>query len=122
MPDMPRRRSGSRSDRPEVSNGEIVVFHALDQKDIAAIAGIQLQRPEQRLAQQDMKLDVTTGAIREIAKAGFDPVYGARPLKCAIRQRVENRVLGGLASLHFDALVAALNSNEPPCAGFKRRR
>jgi len=83
-----------KSFRPEFVNriDEIVVFHALDQKNIAAIAKIQLKRLEQRLAAQDMKLEVTDAAIREIAKVGFDPVYGARPLKRAIQQQIENRV------------------------------
>ena len=75
------------------------MFHALDQKNIAAIAKIQLKRLEQRLAAQEMKLEVSDAALREIAKAGFDPVYGARPLKRAIQQQIENplakRVLEG---------------------------
>jgi ATP-dependent Clp protease ATP-binding subunit ClpB len=87
--------------RPEFVNriDEIVVFHALDQKHIASIAKIQLKRLEQRLAQQEMKLEVSDAALAEIAKAGFDPVYGARPLKRAIQQQIENpiarRVLEG---------------------------
>jgi len=87
--------------RPEFVNriDEIVVFHALDQQHIASIAAIQLKRLEQRLAQQEMKLEVSDAALAEIAKAGFDPVYGARPLKRAIQQQIENpiarRVLEG---------------------------
>jgi len=87
--------------RPEFVNriDEIVVFHALDQKHIASIAKIQLKRLEQRLAQQEMKLEVSDAALAEIAKVGFDPVYGARPLKRAIQQQIENpiarRVLEG---------------------------
>jgi len=83
-----------RSFRPEFINriDEIVVFHALDQQHIASIAKIQLQRLEQRLAAQEMKLEVTDAALAEIAKAGFDPVYGARPLKRAIQQQIENPV------------------------------
>jgi ATP-dependent Clp protease ATP-binding subunit ClpB len=69
-----------------------VVFHALDEKNIASIAKIQLRRLEQRLAAQDMKLVVSDAAIAEIAKVGFDPVYGARPLKRAIQQEIENPV------------------------------
>jgi ATP-dependent Clp protease ATP-binding subunit ClpB len=90
-----------RSFRPEFVNriDEIVVFHALDQKHIASIAKIQLKRLEQRLAQQEMKLEVSDAALKEIAKAGFDAVYGARPLKRAIQQQIENpiakRVLEG---------------------------
>jgi ATP-dependent Clp protease ATP-binding subunit ClpB len=83
-----------RNFRPEFVNriDEIVVFHALDQKHIASIARIQLKRLEQRLAAQEMKLEVSDAALAEIAKVGFDPVYGARPLKRAIQQQIENPV------------------------------
>ena len=80
--------------RPEFINriDEIVVFDALDAKQIQAIARIQLNRLELRLAQQDMKLVVSDAALQEIGKAGFDPLYGARPLKRAIQQEIENPV------------------------------
>ncbi|MDH4115038.1 MAG: type VI secretion system ATPase TssH, partial [Burkholderiaceae bacterium] len=80
--------------RPEFINriDEIVVFHALDNTQIRAIAKIQLRRLEQRLAAQDMKLDVSDAALTEVAKVGFDPLYGARPLKRAIQQEIENPV------------------------------
>jgi len=80
--------------RPEFLNriDEVVVFHALDQANIAAIAKIQLKGLEGRLAQMDMKLDVAPEALAELAKVGFDPVFGARPLKRAIQQRIENPV------------------------------
>ena len=83
-----------RTFRPEFINriDEIVVFHGLDQKHIASIAKIQLRILEQRLAAQEMTLQVTDAAVAEIAKAGFDPVYGARPLKRAIQQYIENPV------------------------------
>jgi len=78
--------------RPEFINriDEVVVFHALDERHIAQIARIQLQHLEKRLAHMDMKLEVSDAAIQELAKAGFDPVYGARPLKRAIQQEIEN--------------------------------
>ena len=78
--------------RPEFVNriDEIVVFHGLDQRHIESIARIQLRRLEQRLAARDMRLEVTEAALKEIAKAGFDPVYGARPLKRAIQAQIEN--------------------------------
>src|SRR3569832_517423 len=78
--------------RPEFINriDEVVVFHALSESNIASIARIQLQGLEQRLAQMEMKLDVSEAALAEIAKAGFDPVYGARPLKRAIQSELEN--------------------------------
>src|SRR4030095_10204434 len=71
---------------------EIVVFQALDNAQIKEIAKIQLRRLEQRLASQEMKLEVSDAAIAEIAKVGFDPLYGARPLKRAIQQEIENPV------------------------------
>jgi ATP-dependent Clp protease ATP-binding subunit ClpB len=78
--------------RPEFINriDEIVVFHALDEKHIKSIARIQLGYLEKRLAGMDMKLAVTDAALKEIATVGFDPVYGARPLKRAIQQQIEN--------------------------------
>jgi ATP-dependent Clp protease ATP-binding subunit ClpB len=80
--------------RPEFLNriDEAVVFHALDAKNIEAIAKIQLKVLEVRLEKLEMKLDVSAAALAELAKAGFDPVYGARPLKRAIQQRIENPV------------------------------
>jgi len=83
-----------RAFRPEFVNriDEIVVFHALDARHIASIARIQLNRLEQRLAQQEMRLEVSDAALAEIAKAGFDPIYGARPLKRAIQQQIENPI------------------------------
>lgn len=80
--------------RPEFLNriDETVVFHALDQANIQSIAKIQLKVLESRMEKMDMKLDVSPAALAEIAKAGFDPVFGARPLKRAIQQRIENPV------------------------------
>ena len=78
--------------RPEFLNriDETVVFHALDAQHIEAIAKIQLQLLSARLAKLDIGLDVTPAALAELAKVGFDPVFGARPLKRAIQQRIEN--------------------------------
>jgi ATP-dependent Clp protease ATP-binding subunit ClpB len=80
--------------RPEFINriDEIVVFHALGREHIRDIARIQLQRLERRLADRDLRLTVTDQALDEIAKVGFDPLYGARPLKRAIQQMIENPV------------------------------
>jgi ATP-dependent Clp protease ATP-binding subunit ClpB len=80
--------------RPEFLNriDEVVVFHALDLANIESIAKIQLKGLEGRLAQLEMKLDVSPQALAELAKVGFDPVFGARPLKRAIQQRIENPV------------------------------
>jgi ATP-dependent Clp protease ATP-binding subunit ClpB len=78
--------------RPEFINriDEIVVFHALDEKNIGAIAKIQLKHLEQRLEKMEMTLDLSQEALQKIAEAGYDPVYGARPLKRAIQQQIEN--------------------------------
>jgi ATP-dependent Clp protease ATP-binding subunit ClpB len=78
--------------RPEFINriDEVVVFHALDEKNIAAIAKIQLGYLEKRMARLEMSLKVEDAALAELAKAGFDPVFGARPLKRAIQERIEN--------------------------------
>ncbi|MDQ7954523.1 MAG: ATP-dependent chaperone ClpB [Rhodocyclaceae bacterium] len=78
--------------RPEFLNriDETVVFHGLDAENIAQIAKIQLKVLEKRLAKMDIGFEVAPGALAEIAKVGFDPVFGARPLKRAIQQRIEN--------------------------------
>ncbi|HEX8986538.1 MAG TPA: ATP-dependent chaperone ClpB [Rhodocyclaceae bacterium] len=78
--------------RPEFVNriDEIVVFHGLDEKHIAGIAKIQLAYLEKRLAKLDMTMTVDDAALAELAEAGFDPVFGARPLKRAIQERIEN--------------------------------
>ncbi|RZS80477.1 ATP-dependent chaperone ClpB [Pigmentiphaga kullae] len=80
--------------RPEFLNriDEVVVFHGLDAKHIESIARVQLQRLGERLAKMDMRLEVSDEAIAQIARAGFDPVFGARPLKRAIQQEIENPV------------------------------
>jgi len=80
--------------RPEFLNriDEAVVFHALDAKHIESIAKIQLKTLELRMAKMDLRLDVSAQALAALAKIGFDPVFGARPLKRAIQQRIENPV------------------------------
>ena len=78
--------------RPEFVNriDEVVVFHALADENIKSIARIQLKLLEQRISKLDYRLEVSDAAVAEIAKAGFDPVYGARPLKRAIQSQIEN--------------------------------
>ena len=78
--------------RPEFLNriDEIVVFHGLDAKQIGEIARIQLRTLTNRLGKMDLSLKVSDQAVDELAKVGFDPVFGARPLKRAIQQRIEN--------------------------------
>ncbi len=80
--------------RPEFLNriDETVVFHALDAAHIRDIAKIQLKVLEARIERMDMKLVASDAALAELAKVGFDPVFGARPLKRAIQQQVENPV------------------------------
>jgi ATP-dependent Clp protease ATP-binding subunit ClpB len=91
--------------RPEFINriDEVVVFHALDEKNIKSIARIQLQYLEQRLAAMEMKLTISDAALSEIANAGFDPVYGARPLKRAIQAQLENPLAKQILEGHFAA-------------------
>ncbi|GAB1393195.1 ATP-dependent chaperone ClpB [Rhodocyclaceae bacterium] len=91
--------------RPEFVNriDEIVVFHALDQKHIAGIARIQLQYLEKRLARLEMAMEVSDAALASIAEAGFDPVFGARPLKRAIQERIENPLAKAILEGKFGA-------------------
>ena len=91
--------------RPEFINriDELVVFHALDETHIKSIARIQLQYLEKRLAAMDMKLEVSDAALAELASTGFDPIYGARPLKRAIQSRIENPLAKEILSGRFAA-------------------
>ena len=102
--------------RPEFVNriDEIVVFHALDAGQIQAIARIQVEALAARLAGRQLALEVSETAMRWIGKAGFDPVYGARPLKRAIRQHLENPLAQAILAGRFssgDTVVADV------CAG-----
>lgn len=78
--------------RPEFINriDEVIVFHALDAQHIQGIAQIQLQQLQARLARLDLRLEVAPEVLASIVKAGFDPVFGARPLKRALQDRLEN--------------------------------
>jgi ATP-dependent Clp protease ATP-binding subunit ClpB len=80
--------------RPEFLNriDEVVVFHALQSQHIEKIAGIQIKRLARRLEQQEMRLEVSDAALAELAREGFDPVFGARPLKRSIQQQLENPI------------------------------
>ncbi|AXK71006.1 ATP-dependent chaperone ClpB [Lysobacter sp. TY2-98] len=87
--------------RPEFINrlDDIVVFHPLDKAQIREIAKIQLRGLDKRLGERGLKLEVTEEALALLGNVGFDPVYGARPLKRAIQQQLENplaqRILAG---------------------------
>jgi ATP-dependent Clp protease ATP-binding subunit ClpB len=78
--------------RPEFINrlDDIVVFHPLDKAQIKQIAGIQLRGLEKRLADRNLRIEVRDEALQLLGNVGFDPVYGARPLKRAIQQQLEN--------------------------------
>ncbi|OIQ94351.1 chaperone protein ClpB [mine drainage metagenome] len=101
--------------RPEFINriDEVVVFHALDEKNIKSIARIQLQYLEKRLAAMEMKLTISDAALAEIANAGFDPIYGARPLKRAIQAQLENP----LAKQILEGRFAAKDTIQVDCKG-----
>ncbi len=112
--------------RPEFLNriDEVIVFHSLDSSQISSIARIQLDRLSARLAGQDMHLHISDAALALLAKSGFDPVFGARPLKRAIQQHVENgmakKILEGqfgpgdtiLVDVKDDAFVFSRENNE----------
>ena len=82
----------SQNFRPEFINriDEVVVFHPLGQKHIASIAQIQLQRLYKRLEERGYQVQMSDEALRLLGENGYDPVYGARPLKRAIQQQIEN--------------------------------
>ena len=91
--------------RPEFVNriDEIIVFHPLSEEQIAHIARIQLKLLEQRLAKMEITLVVDDDALKTVAAAGFDPVYGARPLKRAIQQQIENPLAREILSGRYAA-------------------
>lgn len=91
--------------RPEFINriDEVVVFHALSQKQIHAITQIQLERLRERLGERDLQLEVSEVAINHIARLGYDPVYGARPLKRTIQQELENPIARAMIEAKFTA-------------------
>jgi ATP-dependent Clp protease ATP-binding subunit ClpB len=90
--------------RPEFVNriDEIVVFHPLGEAQIADIAKIQLKALEARLGKLEIRINVSDAALKAIAAAGFDPVYGARPLKRAIQQQIENPLAKEILAGRFE--------------------
>jgi ATP-dependent Clp protease ATP-binding subunit ClpB len=108
--------------RPEFINriDEVVVFHALDEKHIAGIAKIQLGYLEKRLAQLEMGIVVDDSALAELAQAGFDPVFGARPLKRAIQQQIENPLARAILEGKFAAKDTIKVSCDPATGGIMR--
>lgn len=91
--------------RPEFVNriDEIVVFHPLGQQDMAGIANIQLQRLQSRLAERELSLVLTDDAMNALVEIGYDPIFGARPLKRAIQQEIENPLSKKLLAGEFVA-------------------
>jgi len=91
--------------RPEFVNriDEVVVFHALGEDNVREIANIQLQYLAKRLNAMEMGFEMTDAAIAEIASAGFDPIYGARPLKRAIQSEIENPLAREILAGNFVA-------------------
>ncbi|HEY3646173.1 MAG TPA: ATP-dependent chaperone ClpB [Gammaproteobacteria bacterium] len=110
--------------RPEFINrvDETVVFHPLGQGQIRAIARIQMQHLVQRLADRDIVLEVSDSALDKLGKAGFDPVYGARPLKRAVQQQLENPLAQKLLAGEFGAGDTILVEARDIGFGFTRHK
>lgn len=91
--------------RPEFVNriDEIVVFHPLGRSELRRIAEIQTRYLRERLQTRELALEFTPAALDYLAEAGFDPVYGARPLKRAIQQSVENPLAQEILAAKFSA-------------------
>ena len=91
--------------RPEFINriDELVVFHPLDQQHLREITSIQIDQLRARLAELGIGLTISNTALDKLGEAGFDPVYGARPLKRAIQQRIENQLASEILSGRFVA-------------------
>jgi ATP-dependent Clp protease ATP-binding subunit ClpB len=103
--------------RPEFINrvDEVVVFHPLARDQVRAIARIQLERLRQRLADARLELEVTDAALDQLSEGGFDPVYGARPLKRAIQHRLENPLAQAMLAGRFspgDTVVVEARGEE----------
>ncbi len=103
--------------RPEFINrvDDVVVFHPLDKKQIRKIVDIQLAHLQQRLADRELALAVSNEVMDLLAEAGFDPVYGARPLKRAIQQRLENPLAEAILRGDFvpgDAISVVIESGD----------
>jgi ATP-dependent Clp protease ATP-binding subunit ClpB len=103
--------------RPEFINrvDDIVVFHPLSAVQIRGIVAIQLRYLQARLADRDMRLEVDAAALDKLAEAGFDPVYGARPLKRAIQQQIENPLAQEILRGRFapgDTILASVSDDQ----------
>jgi ATP-dependent Clp protease ATP-binding subunit ClpB len=80
--------------RPEFLNriDDIIIFHALGRDELSQIVALQIQRIQGMLADQKLKLEITPAARNHIAEIGYDPTYGARPLKRAIQRELQNPI------------------------------
>jgi len=101
--------------RPEFINriDDIVVFHPLGREQLHRITEIQIRYLRERLAERDMGLSLTPAALDKLSEAGFDPVYGARPLKRAIQQQIENPLATEILSGKFsagDSIIADISN------------
>jgi ATP-dependent Clp protease ATP-binding subunit ClpB len=97
--------------RPEFLNrvDDIIIFHSLTREHLARIIDIQLERFRKRLAERGLALEFTPGAIDKLAAAGYDPAYGARPLKRAIQRLLQDPLATALIRGDFgegDTIVA----------------
>ncbi|HAT1801536.1 TPA: ATP-dependent chaperone ClpB [Legionella pneumophila] len=109
--------------RPEFINriDESVVFHSLTKEQIAKIAAIQINYLHHRLKQQNITLEVTSEALSHLAEAGFDPVYGARPLKRTIQQKLENPLAQSLLTGKFKSGDTIIVSYKDGVMGFSKQ-
>ena len=89
--------------RPEFLNrvDDVILFHSLRREDLRQIVGIQLKRVERLLSEQKIKLQLTETALDHLVEAGYDPVYGARPIKRAIQRELENAIATKLLEQAF---------------------
>jgi ATP-dependent Clp protease ATP-binding subunit ClpA len=102
--------------RPELINriDEIIVFHALNRDQITRIVDLLLKRTDQALAERKMRLQVTDAAKRVLAEQGFDPLYGARPLRRTIQRLLENPISSGILRREFqegDTIIVDTDGN-----------
>ena len=109
--------------RPEFINriDDIIVFHPLGAEQIRAIVDIQLTSLKQRLAERDMVLELADDARDQLGEAGFDPVYGARPLKRAIQQQIENPLAERILQGQFGPGDRILVAQEGAALKFEKR-
>ena len=103
--------------RPEFINriDDLVVFHPLTREQVRKIADIQMNGLRKRLASRDLSIEIADAALDKIANIGFDPVYGARPLKRAIQDYLENPLSKEILSGHFvaeDTINVVLENDE----------